>query len=73
MNWTCKGFFKSRKHLDLFLRKLGILQRKQMVGLNKIQVHLARKPLPVAMVHVILLMHYKSCLQHSTLLSCRLH
>lgn len=44
-----------------------------MVGLNKIQVHLAGKPLPLAMVHAILLMYYKLCPQYSTVLSSRLH
>jgi len=59
-NFNYKAFFKNGEHLDLFLMKLRILQRKQMVGLNKIQVHLARKPFPVAIVHIILLMHHKS-------------
>lgn len=70
---NCKEFLKSKKYLDLFLRKLRILQRKQMVGLNKIQVHLAGNPLPLAMVHAILLMYYKLCLEYSTVLSSRLH
>lgn len=68
---NCK-FLKSKKHLDLFLRKLRIVQRKQMAGLNKIQVHLAGKPL-LAMVHAILLMYYKLCLEYSTVLSSKHH
>lgn len=59
-NRNCKAFFKDGKHLDLFLMNLRILQKKQMSGLNKIQVHLARQPFPVAIVHVIHLMHHKS-------------
>lgn len=57
---NCKAFFKDRKHLDLFLMNLRILQRKQMVGLNKIEVRLARQPFTVAIVHAILLMHHRS-------------
>lgn len=56
-NW--KAFFKDGKHLDLFLMNLRILQRKQMAGHNKMQVHLARQPFTVAIVHVILLMHHR--------------
>lgn len=59
-NRNRKAFFKDGKHLDLILMNLRILQRKQMAGLNKIQVRLARPAFPVAIVHVILLMHHRS-------------